>query len=143
MMKTASSPSFKVIQAQIVFGALEVLKEFINEYYHIARPHHGLDGERPFPPISLRQSQNRPGLFPFPLWAAYITVTCGWQHNLLSVCPITITSRRESISIEGQCLRDVLVHPPLQYRNADQGIRGFKVFRVDSDLTNHSTGVRL
>jgi transposase InsO family protein len=25
-----------------------LLKEFINEYYHIARPHYGLDGETPF-----------------------------------------------------------------------------------------------
>lgn len=26
-----------------------LLKVFVNEYYHIARPHHGLDGETPFP----------------------------------------------------------------------------------------------
>jgi hypothetical protein len=26
-----------------------LLKEFIEEYYHIARPHFGLDGETPFP----------------------------------------------------------------------------------------------
>jgi hypothetical protein len=26
-----------------------LLKEFVNEYYHIARPHDGLDGETPFP----------------------------------------------------------------------------------------------
>jgi putative transposase len=26
-----------------------LLKEFIEEYYHIARPHYGLDGETPFP----------------------------------------------------------------------------------------------
>jgi hypothetical protein len=26
-----------------------LLKEIIKEYYHIARPHHGLDGETPFP----------------------------------------------------------------------------------------------
>ena len=26
-----------------------LLKEFIEEYYHIARPHQGLDGDSPFP----------------------------------------------------------------------------------------------
>jgi len=26
-----------------------LLKEYIEGYYHIARPHHGLDGETPFP----------------------------------------------------------------------------------------------
>ena len=26
-----------------------LLKEFIEEYYHIARPHQGLDGDPPFP----------------------------------------------------------------------------------------------
>jgi len=26
-----------------------LLKEFIEEYYHIARPHQGLDGDTPFP----------------------------------------------------------------------------------------------
>ena len=28
-----------------------LLKEFIEEYYHIARPHQGLDGDPPFPAV--------------------------------------------------------------------------------------------
>jgi hypothetical protein len=38
----------------------------------------------PFSPISLRQSQNRTGLFPFQLQAAYITVTCGGSIIVLA-----------------------------------------------------------
>ena len=53
-----------------------LLKEFIEEYYHLARPHQGLNGDTPVPSDKLRA-------FRFPWSAVYITATSEWPPNLL------------------------------------------------------------
>jgi transposase InsO family protein len=55
-----------------------LLKEYIGEYYHIARPHHGLDGETPFPTDKLE-----PVIEPSKLVS--IPVTGGLHHRYIRV----------------------------------------------------------
>jgi hypothetical protein len=59
-----------------------LLKEFIEEYYHVARPHRGLRAKCPFPWISLSLSRGPAGWYPFPSWGACITGTFAWPPCL-------------------------------------------------------------
>ena len=44
-----------------------LLKEYIEEYYHIARPHHGLEGETPFPTDKPDRVREPSRLVPIPV----------------------------------------------------------------------------
>ena len=55
-----------------------LLKEYIEEYYHIARPHHGLDGETPFP-------TDKPELVTGPSRLVSIPVAGGLHHRYIRV----------------------------------------------------------
>jgi len=55
-----------------------LLKEFVNEYYHIARPHHGLDGETPFP-------TGKPAPVTEPSKLISISVVGGLHHRYMRV----------------------------------------------------------
>jgi putative transposase len=44
-----------------------LLKEFIEEYYHLARPHQGLDGDTPFPTKSPESPAGASGLVSIPV----------------------------------------------------------------------------
>jgi transposase InsO family protein len=62
-----------------------LLKEFIAEYYHLARPHQGLNGDTPVPSAKPEPAADVRRLwFRFPLSAVYITATSEWLPNLLS-----------------------------------------------------------
>ena len=53
-----------------------LLKEFIEEYYHIARPHYGLDGETPFPTY-------KPAPVTDPSRLVFIPVVGGLHHRYM------------------------------------------------------------
>jgi putative transposase len=53
-----------------------LLKEFIEEYYHIARPHQGLDGDTPFP-------TNKPEPVTEPSQLVSIPVVGGLHHRYI------------------------------------------------------------
>jgi transposase InsO family protein len=55
-----------------------LLKEFIEEYYHIARPHHGLEGETPFP-------TEKPDPVREPSRLVSIPVVSGLHHRYIRV----------------------------------------------------------
>jgi len=55
-----------------------LLKEFINDYYHIARPHFGLDGETPFP-------TDKPAPLTEPTRLVSIPVVGGLHHRYMRV----------------------------------------------------------
>jgi len=53
-----------------------MLKEFINEYYHIARPHFGLDGDTPF-------RTDKPAPVTDPSRLVSIPVVSGLHHRYM------------------------------------------------------------
>jgi putative transposase len=55
-----------------------LLKEFIQEYYHVARPHQGLEGDTPF-------SSNKPELVTVPSRVTSIPVVGGLHHRYVRV----------------------------------------------------------
>jgi putative transposase len=55
-----------------------LLKEFVNEYYHIARPHYGLEGETPFP-------TNMPEPVTEPSRLVSVPVVGGLHHRYIRV----------------------------------------------------------
>jgi transposase InsO family protein len=55
-----------------------LLREFINEYYHIARAHYGLDGETPFP-------TDKPAPVTEPGRLVSIPVVGGLHHRYMRV----------------------------------------------------------
>jgi len=55
-----------------------LLEEFIEEYYHIARPHHGLEGETPFP-------TDKPDPVREPSRLVSIPVVGGLHHRYIRV----------------------------------------------------------
>ena len=60
-----------------------LLKEFIEEYYHRARPHQGLHGETLFRAPNLNLRPMGVAWFRLPWSAVYITATSAWPPNLL------------------------------------------------------------
>lgn len=60
-------------------GHLErLLREFIDEYYHVARPHQGLDGDTPIP-------QTKPPGISSPSKLIAIPVLGGLHHRYVRV----------------------------------------------------------
>jgi len=55
-----------------------LLKEFVNEYYHIARPHYGLEGETPF-------RTNMPEPVTEPSRLVSVPVVGGLHHRYIRV----------------------------------------------------------
>ena len=65
----------------IILGSAHLerlLKEFINDYYHVARPHQGLDGDTPIP-------QQEPPVISGPTKLASIPVLGGLHHRYFRV----------------------------------------------------------
>ena len=60
-----------------------LLKEFIEEYYHRARPHQGLHGETPVPSVKPEPAADGSRLVSIPEVGGYITATSAWPPNLL------------------------------------------------------------
>ena len=66
-----------------------LLKEFIEEYYHITRPHQGLDGDPPFPAAKPEPVIGASRLVSFPVVGDCITATFEWRPNSLPCGTIT------------------------------------------------------
>ena len=61
-----------------------LLKEFIEEYYHRARPHQGLHGDTLFRAPNRNLRPIKAAWFRFPWSAVYTTATSEWPPNLYS-----------------------------------------------------------
>ena len=56
----------------------KLLREFIDAYYHVARPHQGRDGDTPIP-------HEKPGPTSGPTQLISIPVLDGWRHRYVRV----------------------------------------------------------